>query len=1008
MPDKMDSLPTPAARAEIFWQDAKKIRHKILRDIEQLKKGSNGKTEEEQLKSLEGSMAEFRLRFVCTLSADPQYIYQSDAEKVMWELHIYINKAYRDLFNERLRGQPHVVTKRKVEKLYNNYLKTAHDFYKGYFQRLQTLHGLPQLPRINSVLELEPPAVDDRQGHIVTAEAAQRSFHSTLLRLGDLSRWRHKARPKPDGTKMALLYYALAHDLKPTSGDAHHQMGMMYTEEHNHLLVVYHLYRSLAIELPHANSTRNLEIEFKQILHSSTPSRRTGTPDPNESFSNWFVRLHAHFAKGETFSQQSELEQTVLYRLEAMLKKPDTLPLVLKMALINIAAYYVAQSRVQKDWSDSASKSCEFLLGMNVRWIVVISRLFQAELQEFSKAAAPAKDTADNGETPKHTTEFSPFTENLLPLMRVYMAWLYIYRADIVKFQGHLGAHVFDMYRILAQVLTTILKDFNGQQMEASPYLLPEDVLALGMKPFDGPNMAPACRLHLAFGRDEFKPHWEDTGLPRKEPDAEMRARVYDLMNCGFSLALDDKFPLAVKPPAEGSDGTVTISYVEGGKAAQIAQQEHAKSQPIPADAQVEQLEGQLRNLRPASRSGFTGLNGIQAVGSLGRAHTRAPPGSAAIEGSPEPRANDVDPLETESDLNIDAKMHNMVDDLLEDDNSDLMSTHPERGPAQPKTSSYGMHSSTAEQVFGGLQTAGHNSSAIFGRLNPWGSFVTPPQTGPGRGEPIGTQYNEGANFSTGSPDQAQRASSTSSLQPTVPDFTPGPGMQRGSDPFALFPPSHTQAPGNQFGQANFGTSGRPSSGLAGPVHGSRGGFGHARQRLGGSTGSSGISSFFSPKDNAGAYEIASGGYVTGEQFKNTRAKAVSSPLGFNLGSNPFSTDFSQTASGLPPVNSPFGLPTGQINGGFAEGDMYSYNQQFAGSFPAYAQPNGLTTVCNGNVYNATTAYGRGIVAAKDDPSHFRNAVKKTHMAVAAAEADAFDRAVLESALAEDRPKPKG
>lgn len=925
----------------------------------------------------------------------------------MWELHIYINKAYRDLFNERLRGQPHVVTKRKVEKLYNNYLKTAHDFYKGYFQRLQTLHGLPQLPRINSVLELQPPAVDDRQGHVVTAEAAQKSFHSTLLRLGDLSRWRHKARPRADGTKMALLYYALAHDLKPTSGDAHHQMGMMYTEEHNHLLVVYHLYRSLAIEFPHANSTLNLEIEFKQLLNSSTPTRRTGTPDPDESFSNWFVMLHAHFAKGEAFSQQSELEQTVLHRLETMLKKPGTLPLVLKMVLINIAAYYVTLSRVQKDWSGGASKSCEFVLGMNVRWVVVISRLFQAELQEFSKAAAPAKETAENGKPPKHTVKFSPFTENLLPLMRVYMDWLYIYRADIVKYQGHLGGHIFDMYRILAQVLTTILKEFNGQQMEASPYLLPEDVVALGMKPFDGPNMAPACRLHLAFGRDDFKPHWEDTGLPRKEPDAEMRARVYDLMNCGFSLALDDAFPLVVNTPAEGSGGIVTISYVEGGKAAQIAPQEPVRSQPIPADAQVDQLEGQLRNLRPTSRSGLTGLNGMQGADNLGRAHTRAPSGSAAIEGSPKTRANDADPLETEADLNIDAKMHDMVDDLLEDDNSDLIGTQPGRTPAQFNTSSYGMHSSTAEQVFGGLQTPGNISSAIFGGSNPWGSFVTPPQTVPGRREPVGPQYNEGANFSTGCPNQAQRASSMSSLQPTVPDFTPGPGMQRGPDPFALFPPSNIQAPGNQVGQANFGTSGRPSSGLGGPLQGSRGGFGHTRQRLGGSTGSSATSSFFSPKDNAGAYEIASGAHVTG-QVNNTRAKAVSPPLGLNMGSNPFSTDFSQTASGLPPVNSPFGLPTGQINGGFAQGDMYSYNQQFAGSFPSYAQPNGLTTVCNGNVYNATTAYGRGVVAAKDDPSHFRNAVKKSHMAGAAAEASAFDRAVLESALAEDRPKPKG
>lgn len=68
----------------------------------------------------------------------------------MWQLHIYINKAYRDLLNDRLRGQQNVITRRKVEKLYINYLKTAQAFYQGYFQRLQSAHGMPQIPRINS------------------------------------------------------------------------------------------------------------------------------------------------------------------------------------------------------------------------------------------------------------------------------------------------------------------------------------------------------------------------------------------------------------------------------------------------------------------------------------------------------------------------------------------------------------------------------------------------------------------------------------------------------------------------------------------------------------------------------------------------------------------------------------------------------------------------------------------------------------------------------------------
>lgn len=42
-----------------FLRDANKLRIKILRDIEQLKKGSNGKSEEEQLKRLEDGMAQY-------------------------------------------------------------------------------------------------------------------------------------------------------------------------------------------------------------------------------------------------------------------------------------------------------------------------------------------------------------------------------------------------------------------------------------------------------------------------------------------------------------------------------------------------------------------------------------------------------------------------------------------------------------------------------------------------------------------------------------------------------------------------------------------------------------------------------------------------------------------------------------------------------------------------------------------------------------------------------------
>lgn len=599
--------------------------------------------------------------------------------------------------------------------------------------------------------------------------------------------------------------------------------------------------------------------------------------------------------------------------------------------------------------------------------------------------------------------------------MRIYTAWLYIYRSDVVGYQEHLGSSVYDMYRNLAHALTAVAKEFKGvAPMYTSPYLLPEDVVALGMKPFDDPEMVTVCRLHLSLQSNTFKPHWEDIGISRDGPEMEMRARVYDLMNCGFSLALDDYFPLTATLPADGSDEAITMSYVEGGKAPRTVQGATVSPQPAPHADQVEQLEGQFRDLEPsqedhrvrqASMADSPGVSAMPAIDNLSNGHVRATSGSTTLRDAPAyDRVGGLDPVETESDLNLDAQMHALVDDLLDEDGSGL--TKPQSGPTStigPEASSYGMHTATAQQVFGGLQTPGHGAGATFGKVSPWGSYVSSPQNGPLRRESMTPQYDDRFQSGAGSPNHAQRTSSTSSLQGVFPAFTPGPRLPSGSDFSALFPSNTAQGPGSQFGQAGIGFSGRPSSGASRRLQGSRGSIGHTRQRLGGSTDSSGTSPFFSPKTNAGGtYEIA-----PGAQNMNPLATGASPPPGFGMGPSSFNTVFSQTASGLPPVNSPYGLPPVQLDGAFDQGDMYSYKQQYGGAFPAYKQPSSMNAVCNGNVYDATTAYGRGVIAPKDDPTHFRNAVKGTHMSKAVAAADAFDRAILERALTDDNPRPK-
>lgn len=773
-------------------------------------------------------------------------------------------------------------------------------------------------------------------------------------------------------------------------------MGIIFTEENDHLLVVYHLYRSLAIESPHGNSTQNLEMEFRKLLQTTTLSKRPGPPDPNEAFSNWFVRLHARFYKGQEFPGQSELEEEVMHRLEIMLKKPGALSLTLKMVLINMAAYYVAKSRVEKQWSVDASASCQFMLRLNVRWILTLCRLLYSELQEFIKAAPPAEEdmqSKQSTEGTKAVQKFSAFTENILPLMRTYMAWLYIYRADVVDYQDHLGPYVFDMYRALAQSLSLITKAFSGEQMSASPYLLEEDVVALGMKPFADPSLPSVCRIHYLPGEDTFKPHWEDCGLTKGTAEQEMRSRVFELMHVGFSFAFDDRFPLTITMPAGGSNEAITISYVDGGKNPLPVLDPATESKPMQPKAMekpvsqlpgpqspphqvqtqhrnTEQLEGQFQNIQssetepPAQHAKRVAATAREPI-PVTRANDRSPQGQGSKEPY-HPTPNDL--LETETDLGLYAQMHSMVADLVDEDTPLPHAT----STAKPQPS-YGIH--PTERSFNNVQAQRHSSSiAISNSINPaWDAFADQQRLGTGvRSTSIPLQYGTTGSLGTPSTANAFGAAATSSLQPNVQSFTPRLRSQAGTI-------------GNASGLSN--------------------GPGHVRQRFGGSTDSSATSSFFSPNGAISAYQISPSTHNLGDR------KSISPPTGFGLSGRSFSTSFSPDTSGLPPVNSPYGLLGAQVDGAGGSRGTSPYYQPV--SIPpqpaAYMQPNSsnLGVACNGNVFDATTAFGRGDISNKDDPTHFRNAVKKINMAAAVAEADKYDMAVLKSAFADDRRQPK-
>jgi tetratricopeptide (TPR) repeat protein len=301
-----------------------------------------------------------------TVYSDIKYASKEKVETSLWTTHVLINSAYRKV-KDKYEKQDKVVTKRRIVKLYDAFIKTVQLFYKGHLQRLCARYAdLPELDRLvagGAVDRSEGLKNTPRVDAMATGVKDQvlNSAYLTLIYLGDLWRYRTQLRHR-EGRKYdaALAYYRLATDLDPRSGYAYHQMGVIFLEQEKHFEIVYHFYRSLAADEPHPNAAKNLENEFGRVLKVRASASPKGQ-GPHHVLQDWIVRLHAHFYLGKTFPQHAELEDEVLHRFGLAVKAHDFVDGLLKIALTNICAYQVAKDKVTGNFIRQSLKGMRIL-----------------------------------------------------------------------------------------------------------------------------------------------------------------------------------------------------------------------------------------------------------------------------------------------------------------------------------------------------------------------------------------------------------------------------------------------------------------------------------------------------------------------------------------------------------------------------------------------------------------------------------------------------------------------
>ncbi|KAH6850092.1 hypothetical protein B0I37DRAFT_104819 [Chaetomium sp. MPI-CAGE-AT-0009] len=711
------------------WKLAQKLRAAIHKELEHVQKGGPGTNEIARFEKVEKLMQNYRLACIETIWLDLRAANEKGAEDALWYTHTLVTKTYRKVLG-RLQANDHVVLKRKLEKLYSNYLKTAQYFYRGYLQRVCARYDTPDLKRIAHRAELEAMPLPDKDKVDTTAaqldNIVKQSCHKTLIYLGDLARYRTLLRPKDPKWEGALSYYLLANELIPESGYGHHQCGVICVENGDHLQVVYYLYRALACTLPHPNASTNLEREFRELQKRKNITTK-------HALVTWFVKLHAFYSQGKEFAERKELESEVDHRLGLAMKTGagygSDLDL-LKIVLINITAYVTAQDKISKNWTDEGSLSCQFILLLNLRTINAIARLLGEEIAGIIKlmgAEVPAgtSGTPSQAET---TTKFTPALNRVLTLLRVYMAWLCSYGSQLVEFRAHLEPQFGTMCTTLSNTLTLLFELLGGDQQLGNTvsWRFPEDDITLGIDCLNGPSLNDGCQLYYdAFSRKP-KPRREDVAGTSDIEDDVTFTRALDVLLCALELSTpESKFPLTTSAITKGSRELTTFVYLEGGKPEPTPTLPPARYlTPTAVPVTLEQAPKMPAAVLSPCESNelsedqeFYGPNLRNAVGDGPRK------GKAPAPAVPTP----VVPV---SEFPIDRQMYNILNEFINPPESAPMSKPKTPNHPPTRTSPYGMDSAAVAEAFG----AGTPSSPAPGSAGakkfptlPWEYFYKPP-----------------------------------------------------------------------------------------------------------------------------------------------------------------------------------------------------------------------------------------------------------------------------------------
>ncbi|KAL8935816.1 MAG: hypothetical protein Q9211_004496 [Gyalolechia sp. 1 TL-2023] len=441
-----------------------------------------------------------------------------------------------------LKGRKKPVEERKAAKSYLDFIKSSQRFYRGYIQQLASHFG--------GIHEIEAVARRFRPDGATSGKMLQvppdlqhallQSCHRTLIRLGDLSRYREseidtKRREKNWGP--ALGYYDLAIAIYPLSGIPYNQLAIISKSEGDHARALYHLYRALSAPEPPPTAFTNLELEFKKIREAwkrDHPVSDAGNENPLIKLQHFFPLLHSRCFDGINIEDYERLETDVLQPFSTGLKELSLeTNFVNRMALSNIAADFAAGDRWQ-DAPDAAQNEIAFKLfqRLNLQTFSTILQLLQAAYEQRNTESTTAS-----------VNFISPTMRRLLPSLRYYQSWL---QSRAALLSAHLGepkmqSLIQSFWTTYVDVLNLMSSTTRFGDLPRLEYALEEDEEIIGFGPLQEGDLQ---RKYLHPKSMSRKPNCQEQGVKRHHPNTEMLCRIRDFVEDAIEIAHSEFVPI--------------------------------------------------------------------------------------------------------------------------------------------------------------------------------------------------------------------------------------------------------------------------------------------------------------------------------------------------------------------------------------------------------------------------------------------------------------------------------